>query len=373
MAVFAMAPLFVARHYTTPSWSPVLLNVSLILSCFGFERWFGSPVWSLVIGVWLGGFAQLFMMWWAMHKYVGVVWPNFHLRHPGIPKVCWLLLPVVLGQATGEVNKLVDRFFAYSLPTGTVSALFYANRLVQLPLAVFGIAASVAILPSIARSATRGDDEAIRDTLLHGFRQTFYLIFPAMIGTMILGLPIVRLLFEHGRFEAQTTDMTAVALFYSALGLLSFSGVKVSVQGFYAEQRTKPPVIVASISMLLNILLILALVRPLGFRGLVIATTVSYTVNFALLYVLLCKRYGALWDGPMFGSMFRTMAATAVMAVATWGVYAVSVRVVGDAGLVQQCVNVGAALTAAAGGYAVASWFLRIPEFDQFAQVLRRR
>ena len=111
MAVFAMAPLFIAKHYATPSWSPLLLNVALILSCLALRNYFEEPAWALVIGVWLGGLAQLVVMYAALFRKVGVIWPNFRLRHPGIRKVFWLLGPVIVGQATGEVNKLVDSFF----------------------------------------------------------------------------------------------------------------------------------------------------------------------------------------------------------------------------------------------------------------------
>ena len=118
-----MAPLFVARHYSTPSWTPVLLSVTLIGCGLLMRNWFEEPAWALVIGVWLGGVAQMVVLTWAMHKHVGVLWPNFDLRHPAIRKCALLLAPVIIGQSAGPINKWVNTFFAVSLGTKTVAAL----------------------------------------------------------------------------------------------------------------------------------------------------------------------------------------------------------------------------------------------------------
>jgi putative peptidoglycan lipid II flippase len=372
MAVFAMAPLFTARHYGTPSWSPVLLNVALIATCLLFHNRFPDPAWALVAGVWLGGAAQLIVMWLAMKRHVGVVLPNFHLRHPGVLKVFWLLGPVILGQATGEVNKLVDNFFAYSLPDGTVTALFYANRLVQLPLSIFGMAVAVAILPSISRAGARNDTKVIRETLIHGLRQSCFLVLPSMVGIILLGEPIIRLLFQRWNFGPEATERTAAALTYYGLGLLAFAWVKVSLQGFYAVQNTKTPVIIASASMFLNILLNCVLVGPMGFRGLALATTLSFWVNFGLLYAFLCSRFGPLWDTAMFGALFRMALATLIMGAVAYGL---SVRLESAFGTHAIWAQLAAVVipTAAAGViYGGLCYVFRIPELRHFASGFRR-
>jgi len=373
MAVFAMGPLFTVKHYSTPSWSPVLLNLSLIATCLAFHRWFPDPAWALVIGVWLGGVAQLAAMWLAMHRHVGVWRPSFRLAHPGVARIFWLLTPVILGQATGEVNKLVDNFFAYSLEEGTVSALFYANRLVQLPLSIFGVAVAVSILPSISHAAARRDDAEIRDTLVHGLRQSFFLIAPAMTGMLLLARPIVRLLFERGHFDPRMTELTTASLIFYGLGLLSFAWVKVSVQGFYAVQNTKTPVIVASASMFLNILLNCALVGPMGYRGLALATSISFTVNFILLYVLLGNRFGPLWDAEMGVSMLRVLVATAIMGAVSYGIWWRADYALGGHTVMTQSIALALAIGTAAAVYATLCKVLRIDEFDHLLSALRRR
>ncbi|HDP35376.1 MAG TPA: murein biosynthesis integral membrane protein MurJ, partial [Candidatus Hydrogenedentes bacterium] len=289
-AVFAMAPLFVARRYGTPSWTPVLLNVSFIVCALCLRGYFANPAWALVVGVWLGGLAQMAALWFDMFRSVGVAWPRFHFRHAAVAQTVWLLLPVVFGQAAGEVNKLVDRFFAMSLGEDTVLALYISNRLVQLPLAIFGVAVAVAILPALSQSHAQRDAEKQRSLMLFGLRQSFFLSLPAMVALIVLREPVIRLIFERGEFDAAATERAAGALFYAGMGLVSFAWVKVLVQGFYARHDTRTPVVVAASCMLLNIALNLALVRPMGYQGLALSTSISFTVNFVALYLLHTRR-----------------------------------------------------------------------------------
>jgi len=164
MTVFAMAPLFTKGRYAIPSWSPTLLSIAVIVSCLLLRDLFPDQGYALVFGVWLGGVAQLAVQYVAMGKHTGVWRPNFRLNHPGVRAALWLLVPVLFGQAAGEINKLVDTLFAASLETGTVKALSYANRLVLLPLSVFAVAISVAVLPTISKSVARGDLRETRAT-----------------------------------------------------------------------------------------------------------------------------------------------------------------------------------------------------------------
>ncbi len=371
LTTFAMAPLFVGRRYGTASWSPLLLNVALSASVV-MTGWFKDPAWALVIGAWVGGVAQLVVLFWDMHRRTGILWPRFNLRHSATARVFLLLAPVLIGQATGEVNKLVDRFFAMSLGTDKVDALYYSQRLIQLPLSIFGIAVSVAILPTISRAATRGEFDSIRDTLKQGFRQSFFLIIPSLIGLVALGRPLIGVLYEHGHFSQELADKTNAAMFYGALGLLSFSWVKISVQGFYAVQNTITPVIVATISMALNIVFILLLVRPMGYLGLALATTLSYTVNFILLFILLSRRYGRLWDGELVLSLAKMTLSALLMGTLAWESFHLLQEFLGAATYLKNAVAVGGALVVAALAYAGGCALLKVPEFSQTLRILKR-
>ncbi|MBI3118374.1 MAG: murein biosynthesis integral membrane protein MurJ [Candidatus Hydrogenedentes bacterium] len=366
LTVFATAPLFTMRQFVTPSWSPALLNISLIGCTLGLYWVFDEPAWALVLGVWIGGVAQCALMLHKMRQVTGVLWPRWEPWHPGVKRVFWLLVPVILGQATGEVNKFVDTLFAYSLGEGVPSALFFANHLVQLPLSIFGVAVSVAALPELSRAGARNDMDGLRETLLDALRQTVFLTAPAVMGLVVLAQPLVRVLFQYREFSAEDTVMTATAVVYIAAGLLSFALVKVAVQGFYAVKNTRTPVIVATLSMLLNILLIFSLVGVLGFRGLALATTLSYTVNFLLLFGLLARRHPRLVNAEMAGALARIVLAAGVMAVVVQGLYWGVASLWGGEGLPRDAVVLAVTIPAGAICYAVLAKVLGIQELSHF-------
>lgn len=373
LTVFQMGPLFIKHHYATPSWGPALLNVTMILACWlAFRGWFANPVYALVAGVWAGGVAQLAVQNVAMRRYVGVWLPNFRLSHPGIRTALWLLLPVILGQSAGEVNKFINNTFAYSLGEGVRTAMWVSNIVVQLPLSIFGIAISVAILPSISMAAARKDFAEVRDTLMRGFRECFFLIAPAVAALLVLPGPIIRLLFQRLNFDAGDTELTSIAMAYLAMGLLFFAWVKVAVSGFYAVKDTRTPVTIAFISMAMNVVLLLALVRPLHFRSLPLATTLSYAVNFALLYTFLSRRYGRMWDASFLVSLARTASAAAatgvVLHAAAWALD----HYWGHESFLQRVAMVAGPLGAGGLVYLGLCALTRSPELATFAGLVRR-
>ncbi len=372
LAVFAMGPLFAMKEYVTASWSPSLLNVVFIVCCLGY--WiFPSAEWAFIAGVWFGGIAQLAANYIAMGRRIGVWRPSFHFGHPAVKTVFVLLVPILFGQAASEVNKLVDTLFAFRLGGNVQTILYTANRLVQLPLSMFGMATAVAILPSLSRAGARNELHAIRQIMTSGFRQSYFLVFPSMMGLIVLGEPIVRLLFERGNFTATDTAQTTSALTLYASGLLSFAWVKVAVSGFYAVQNTRTPVIVASVSMLMNVLLNFVLVGPLGFQGLALATSISFTLNFVLLYIMLWDRYGALADAPFGLALAKiTMATFMALALALGVHHVVRGQFPGDS-LGNRAALAGLPIATAVGGYMAFCHLMQIPEFSTFAAALRRR
>ena len=369
MTVFAMAPLMTLGKYFVPSWSPALLNVCLILTLLFFYRFFPNTFpdlsYALVLGVWLGGVSQLLLMYISLGRTTNVWTPRLNVHHPGLREIFALMLPVIGGQAAGEVNKLVDTLFAYSLEDGTVTALFYANRLIQLPLSMFGFATAAAILPTISTCWAKDEPASIQRTLMQGFRQTIFLVYPAALGLIVLSKPIIWLLFERGNFDMEDTLRTSTAMSYYAAGLLFFALVKVAVTGFYGAKDTRTPVIISTLSMLLNIFLNCLLVRPLGYRGLALATTISFGANFFALYVLLCDKYGRLWDKPFLYATVR-IAASGVLALAVG--YAVYVRLLNQytdellQKVLIRLLVVGGAIVASIVAYLFSCWALRLPE-----------
>jgi putative peptidoglycan lipid II flippase len=372
MAVFAMGPLFAMKQFGVASWSPALLNVFFIACCLLYWL-FPSPEWALVTAIWLGGIAQLVANYIAMGRSAGVWRPSFRFSDPAVKLVFFLLIPVLFGQAASEVNKLVDNLFAFRLGENIPRVLYAANRLVQLPLSMFGMATAVAILPTLARAGAKKEFHVIRQTLKSGFRQSYFLVFPSMIGLILLGEPIIRLLFERGQFGPLDTQQTTAALALYAAGLLSFAWVKVGVSGFYAVQNTRTPVIVASVSMVINILLNFVLVGPLGFRGLALATTLSFTLNFILIYIILWDRFGALADAEFGLAIARiTVATFMALALAVALHYLLRNQFASDTFTIRLVLAL-LPIAIAVAGYFVFSTLMQVPEMGHLKAMLRRK
>jgi len=199
---------------------------------------------------------------------------------------------------------------------GGQSALYYSNRIFQLPLAIFGVSLAQALLPTFSGQMLREDREGFKNTFSVAVRSLMFIVVPAAAGLMVWARPIVRTLFEHGKFDAYSTDLTSAALFYYSFGLLSCCFIKVLVNVFYSMQDTRTPVKTMVFSVALNVCLSLLLMRPLKIGGLALASSISATVNMALLYWHLRKKTGPLDERRILGGLFKMTAAATVMALA---------------------------------------------------------
>src|SRR6185436_14933078 len=176
-------------------------------------------------------------------------------RHEGVQRVGRLILPATIGVAADQVNAFVDTMMATFLSVGSVTAMYYSNRVMQLPLALFGIALSQVALPTMSASVARGDAQEVKDTLNFALRLTLFMILPATTGLILLGHPIVQILFQYGKFSTEATSVTTWALAAFSLGLFAYSSVKILAAAFYAYQTTRTPVIIASACVGLNVVL----------------------------------------------------------------------------------------------------------------------
>ena len=327
LMALAMGILNSLRHFAAPALAPVVLNIAMIAAVFLLGHAFDEPITALAVGVMVGGVLQLAMQFPFLVR-VGVrIRANFHFRHPGIRQIGLLMLPAVFGAAVYQINVLVGTLLASFLPIGSVSYLYYADRLVQFPLGVFAIAISTAVLPSLSREAARGDLGGLRETLSYALRLTMFITIPAMTGLIVLREPIIRLLFQRGAFDSLTTVMTAQALLFYSIGLWAFAALRVFVSAFYSLQDTKTPVKVAVIAMLANILFSVALMGPLKHGGLALALSLASTLQLCLLIYLLRKRLGGIGGSEVVGSMMRSIFSSVIMGV---GIYFLAATVFGD-------------------------------------------
>jgi putative peptidoglycan lipid II flippase len=196
---------------------------------------------------------------------------------------------------------------------GAVAALYYANRIWQLPLAIFGIALAQAALPTMSRHVALNDIDKLKGTLLFSFRVLFFILVPSSIGLMVLSAPITRVLFERGAFTAYSTRITSDALFFYSLGLLACGGIKILVSAFYSLKDTVTPVKVAAISLVLNVILNFVFMLPLKVGGLALATSLAAVFNCVLLYRLLRRKIGPLGISKIVESVIKILSAGLIM------------------------------------------------------------
>jgi len=301
------------KHFAAPAMAPVFLNLSMIAALVFLAPSMRTPTVGLAIGVIGGGILQLALQIpFLMDKGLSFA-PKWNPGHPALKKIGMLMLPTIFGSAIYQINQLVGTLLASLLREGSVSYLYYADRLVQFPLGVFAIAISTAVLPSLSREAADGDLVRLKETLSHALRLTMFITIPAMIGLIVLRQPIIRLLFQRGAFDSDTTKMTAQALLYYSLGLWAFAALRVFVSAFYSLQDTKTPVKVAVVAMLANIVFSLILMGPLKHGGLALALSLASTLQLIMLIFLLRKRLGGIDGRVVMGSMVRCFLSSLVM------------------------------------------------------------
>ncbi|MDO9565142.1 MAG: murein biosynthesis integral membrane protein MurJ [Candidatus Desulfaltia sp.] len=302
-------------HFAAPALAPVFLNIAMICSVFFISPHMTDPVTGLAIGVLIGGVLQLAFQIPFLIKKGLYFWQRVKIFHPGLKKIGLLMLPTVFGAAVYQINILVGTLLASLLPEGSVSYLYYADRLVQFPLGIFAIAAATAILPSISRQAASRDLEAVKTTFSHAMKLVLFITIPSMVGLIILREPIVALLFKRGVFDSEATRLTAYALLYYGIGLWAFSGVRIVVSTFYALQDTKTPVRIAVISIIANIVLGIILMWPLAHGGLALATSLASMLNFGLLVRALRIKLGPLGLRSIAESACKSLLCAAIMGV----------------------------------------------------------
>ena len=318
MSAYCMGILNTQGVFTLSAAAPILVNLSMVLGALILSPYLEQPILGLAIGVLVGGALQFLVQFPTTLRKGLTLRLTFNWKHAGIIKVGKLLGPAILGFGVYEINLLVDTLLASLLASGSVSYLYYANRMVQLPLGVFGVALGVAILPMLTGQAARQEIEAFRDTLAFGIRLILFITIPATVGLIILSFPIINTLWERGEFLRTTTEGTSLALIYYSVGLCAFAGTKVLVSAFYSFQDTKTPMKIGIYSMLLNVTLAVILMGPLKHGGIALATSLSSIFNAAALVFLLKKRLGRMGGRSIVRSLVQLFVAVALMA---FGVY----------------------------------------------------
>lgn len=371
LMALSMGILNVLGHFAAPALAPVLLNLAMILSVILLSPHLSEPIFGLGVGVFIGGALQLALQVPFMVRKGFRFWERGPLFHPGLLRVLRLMGPAVFGAAVYQINILVGTLLASLLPGGSVSYLYYADRLVQFPLGIFGIAMATAVLPSLSRQAANRNFDALQNTFSHALNLILFITLPAMVGLIVLREPIVEVLFRRGAFDAQSTRLTAVALMYYSVGLWAFSAVRVVVSTFYSLEDTVTPVRTAVISIIFNILLSLALMGPLRHGGLALATSLSSMINLGLLTLTLKRRLGTLKWRKILESTCKSLLSSAIMGIAVWHLAhwmaPEGVKTIDTAGSLLICVLAGSAV------YGILAGILKSKELETLLGIVRGR
>jgi putative peptidoglycan lipid II flippase len=372
LAAVAMGVLNTRNVFGVPASASAFFNLGSIVGGLGFAAWLAPgylhsvvgrapmdaalaarAMTGMAIGTLVGGLLQLLVQLPSLRRIGFRYRPLLDFRDPGVRQVMRLMAPATIGAAAVQVNVFVNNNFASYLGDGPVSWLNVAFRFMQLPIGLFGVAIGTVTLPVVSRHRARGDAEGLRRTVRQALEMVALLCLPAAAGLAILGVPVIGLIYEHGRFKPTDTIAAAQALAGYAVGLAGYAGIKVLAPSFYALGDARTPMAVSLLSILVNYSLNWLFVRVLGFGhlGLALATSSVALGNFGLLFVLLRRRVGPIGG---IGVAARIAAATAIMAAVAWGVDAAVAGMHPRAGTVGYALRLATAIPAALAVFWVA-------------------
>ncbi|MGV2836347.1 murein biosynthesis integral membrane protein MurJ, partial [Pseudomonas shirazensis] len=272
------------NRFAVPAFTPTLLNVAMIAFALLLTPYFEQPIMALAWGVLAGGLAQLLYQLPALKKIGMLVLPRLNLRDSGVWRVLKQMLPAILGVSVSQISLIINTIFASFLVAGSVSWMYYADRLMELPSGVLGVALGTILLPTLAKTYANRDRHEYSRILDWGLRLCFLLVLPCTLALAILAEPLTVSLFQYGKFSAFDAAMTQRALIAYSVGLLAIILIKVLAPGFYAQQNIRTPVKIAIFTLISTQLLNLVLVGPLAHAGLALAISIGACLNAGLLY-----------------------------------------------------------------------------------------
>ncbi|HUQ05868.1 MAG TPA: murein biosynthesis integral membrane protein MurJ [Kofleriaceae bacterium] len=377
LAAVAMGMLNSQERYGPPALAPAMFNVVTIiigigLALAGVEGRHVAVGWA--IGTLVAGMAQLGIQLPALWRsgWRPSLRFDLALRDPSVRQVAMVMAPAIVSVAAVQVNVFVNTSFASS-EQGAVSWLNYAFRFLQLPIGVFGVAIATVSTTRFADAAVDDDRAALSRHLVEGLRLVAFLCVPATVGLIVLGEPIIRLIYQRGNFHYWDTDATTRALDLYVVGLVAYAAVKVLAPAFYAVKLTRIAVVASISAVAANVILNYFLHPIYGYKILALGTALSAVVNCAILYVGFHRRIAPIPHGALLMYLLRIGVAAAVMGGATWGVAYVMDGQLGHTSFAARCADAMIPVTVGAAVYAIMCAVLRVEELDQFLGKLQRR
>lgn len=369
---FAMGYLNSHRHFFAPAIAPVLLNVGMITGILFISRLFEEPVYGVAVGVLIGGLLQLAIQIPYMIKEGFVFKISFDIKHPGIRKIFKMLTPALFGIAIYQINTLVSNMLATMIPEGSVSYIYYTTRLTELVLGVFIVSIGNVILPEMSRLTALDDSEKFKKLFSDSVSSALFLAVPATAALIAAGIPVISVIFMHGKFTYNDVVLTYYSLVSASFGIIFVAALRITTPAFYAMKDTKTPVISAGVSLVVNVVAgYLLMHTPLKHAGLTLANTISAIVQMGILLVLLNKKTGGIDMKRILISLMKFTIASAVMAaLVVWiGSFADWER----GSMLIKSIFLTVIIFSGGGVYFLICYMLRSDEMIYFARRIRSR
>jgi putative peptidoglycan lipid II flippase len=372
LVAFSMGYLNSHGHFFAPAFAPVLLNVGFITGIALFSRLFTTPLYGVALGVVAGGVLQVILQVPFLIKKGFKITLVFDLKHPGIQKIFTLLGPALFGIAVYQINIVMSTILASQLQKGSISWLYYTDRLTEMVLGVFIISIGNVILPGMSRVSAANDFSALKEMYRKALRASLFLALPAAAALISVGAPIISVLFMRNAFSVHDMMMTNRSLFYASMGIVPVAMLRVTAPVFYSLKDTRTPVIGAAIAFLLNISLgYLLMHTSLEHGGLSLANVIAVSMQVIFLFIMLEKKIGRL-DLHVMVRFIATIAGAAALMVVV--IVNISSRVDWiEGGLVSRILWLGAIVFSGIGVYGLAAYILRVDEVHFVVGTIRRK
>ncbi len=369
---FAMGYLNSQGRFFAPAFAPVLLNVGMISGILFLTKLFEEPIYGAAIGVLIGGILQFamqipYMLREGFHFRISV-----DFRHPGIRKIFRMLAPALFGIAVYQINTLVSNMLASMISEGSVSYIYYTNRLTELVLGIFIVSIGNVILPEMSKLSAMDDRKKFRKLFADSVSSALFLAVPATAGLISAGVPVISVIFLHGRFTYNDALMTYNSLVCASAGIVFISALRIATPAFYSMKDTKTPVISATVALTLNLVLGYILMHtPLKHAGLTLANSISSVVQTFILLTQLKKKTGGINLRKIMTSMIKFITASLIMSVVV--VWLSSFTDWGKAGLTTRVIWLMFIIFSGGGVYFIVCYFMHADEVLFLVNRIKRR
>jgi putative peptidoglycan lipid II flippase len=318
IAAYGMGVLNTLKHFAVPAAGSSFLNITMIIFGVWVCGMFEQPIVGMAYAVLIGGLLQVLFQIPVLIKKGFYFEACVDFKHPAVKRIGRLLLPRMAGSSIYQLNVFLDTFFASFasiVGEGAIAALYFSNRLIQFPTALFGNALATACLPTMSEQAIKKDTDGLKQTLNVSLKTLIVFLVPSTVGLFVLAKPIIHTLFQRGKFDVLSTQMTSFALMYYSAGVFFYSASRVTTSCFYALQDTKTPVKATGFCLIINAVLNYLMMRPFQVGGIALATSISSAVNFCLLIHFLKKKIGPIGFWQVVHVFIPVLLASIVMGI----------------------------------------------------------